>query len=230
MRKRVLVLEHDPALGRVLQDRLELGGFKVRVMSDGARGRSAAAAFSPDLALLDVDLPGASAFDLCAAWQRGLRMPVIMLSAGGQKSDELRGLRLGADDVVTKPFDLDVLLARVRAVLRRARPGVEQLVLGPVTIDFDTLRATQGSRLLKLTHRDFELLRYLSERPNSVVSRKELLREVWSYADSSITRAVDHAIARLRKKIEADPHQPRFIHTVHGDGYSLTPTADPATR
>jgi DNA-binding response OmpR family regulator len=132
-------------------------------------------------------------------------------------------LKLGADDYVTKPFDLEELLARIQAVLRRARPAVGRLVLGAITIDFARLKAWSGSDEIELTHRDFELLQYLAERPNSIVRRDELLRAIWGYPDSASTRAVDHAIARLRKKIETTPHKPRFIHTVHGDGYYMAP-------
>jgi DNA-binding response OmpR family regulator len=153
-------------------------------------------------------------------------VPIIFLTAKGQKADKIRGLRLGADDYVTKPFDLEELLARVHAVLRRARRRDDRLTLGTVTIDFAHLTASRGSEDLDLTHRDFEILRYLAERANTIVSRDELLRAVWGHGDSSTTRAVDHAIARLRKKIEETPHRPRFIHTVHGDGYRLTPYAD----
>lgn len=221
MKKRVLVVEDDPVLTRVLQDNLIFEGFDVRCVADGALAQQAAKDFSPDLVLLDVNLPGKSGFELCAAWRQGSRTPIIMLSAMGQKSDKLRGLKMGADDYVTKPFDLEELLARIHAVLRRARPSAGALVLGDVSIDFEQLKARNSSGEIDLTHRDFELLQYLAERPNSIVSRGELLRVLWGFPDSASTRAVDHAIARLRKKIETNPHKPRFIHTVHGDGYYL---------
>src|SRR5262249_17895773 len=165
--------------------------------------------------------------NLCSVLRQGSRAPIIILSARGQKDDKLRGLNLGADDYITKPFDLEEFLARVRAVLRRARPSIEQLSLGPVTIDFQSRHASRFGRTLHLTHREFELLQYLAERHERVVHRTELLREVWGYLDVPTTRSVDHAVARLRKKIEADPHHPRFIHTVHGDGYCLTPAGRP---
>ena len=221
MKKRVLVVEDDPVLTRVLHDNLTFEGFDVRCVGDGAIAQNAAREFAPDLVLLDVNLPGKSGFDLCAAWRQGSRTPIIMLTAMGQKSDKLKGLKLGADDYVTKPFDLEELLARVHAVLRRARPASAVLTLGTVTVDFDQLKAWNGKEEIDLTHRDFELLQYLSERPKSIVSRDELLRSIWGYPHSASTRAVDHAIGRLRKKIEANPHKPRFIHTVHGDGYYL---------
>jgi two-component system, OmpR family, response regulator VicR len=222
MKKRVLVVEDDPVLTRVLRDNLSFEGFEVECVSDGNLATSAAKAFAPDLVLLDVNLPGKSGFELVEAWRGNQRTSIIFLTAKGQKSDKLYGLKLGADDYVTKPFDLEELLARVHAVLRRSRPHVQLLRLGNVTIDFEHLKASHGADEIELTHRDFEILKYLAERPNSIVSRNELLRAIWGYPDAANTRAVDHAIARLRKKIEDVPHKPRFIHTVHGDGYSLT--------
>ncbi len=225
--KRVLVVEDDPVLTRVLYDNLVFEGFTVNCVSDGRLATSAARDFAPDLVLLDVNLPGRSGLDLCADWRRTSGLPVILLTARGQKSDKVRGLQLGADDYVTKPFDLEELLARIHAVLRRARPPVGRLQLGSVQIDFTALTARRGGSDLGLTHRDFEILRDLAERPNSIVSRDELMREIWKAADSGTTRAVDHAIARLRKKIEDTPHRPQFIHTVHGDGYVLAPGGGP---
>jgi DNA-binding response OmpR family regulator len=145
------------------------------------------------------------------------------VSARSQKADKLRGLNLGADDYITKPFDLDEFLARVNAVLRRSRPSADDLVLGAIRIDFISHTAKRGDSDIHLTHREFELLKYLAERPGRVVSREELLKELWEYPDAALTRSVDHAIARLRRKIELYPQQPRFIHTAIGSGYSLTP-------
>jgi DNA-binding response OmpR family regulator len=175
----------------------------------------------PDLVLLDLTLPGRDGFDLCEVIRRGGRAGVIILTARGRKADKVHGLGLGADDYVTKPFDVDELLARIRAVIRRTRSGVDHLTLGAVFIDFVALRASDGIRALHLTRREFDLLHYLAERSDRVVYRDELLREVWGYPELPNTRSVDHAIARLRKKVEADPHNPRFVHTVHGDGYQL---------
>jgi DNA-binding response OmpR family regulator len=154
---------------------------------------------------------------------------VIILTARGQKADKVRGLGAGADDYVTKPFDVDELLARIRAVIRRVRSDVDQLRVGTVLIDFVALRATDGARVLRLTRREFDLLHYLAERSDRVVFRDELLREIWGYPDTPNTRSVDHAIARLRKKIEEDPRHPRFVVTVHGDGYQMrtVPTTGP---
>ena len=223
MAKRVLIVEDDGALSRVLCDNLVFEGFEVRCVADGDAAPGAAKEFAPDLVILDVMLPGRDGFELVGTLREGGRTPIIMLTARSQKADKLKGLNLGADDYVTKPFDLEELLARVQAVLRRGSPGVERLTLGDVVVDFVARQATRLGRDLRLTHREFELLQYLAERQGRVVSRAELLREVWGYPDLPNTRSVDHAVARLRRKIEPHRGAPRFIHTVHGDGYQLTP-------
>jgi two-component system response regulator MtrA len=223
MKKRILIVEDDGALASVLSDNLLFEGFEVRVVSDGHQALPASREFTPDLVILDVMLPGPSGFELCGMLRQGARTPIIMLSARVQKADKLQGLALGADDYVTKPFDMDELLARVRAVLRRVRPAIERLTLGGITVDFVTLAARHGGTPISMTHREFELLRYLAERADRVVYRRELLREIWGYSEGPMTRSVDQAIARLRKKIESDPHHPQFIHTVQGDGYLLSP-------
>jgi two-component system response regulator VicR len=227
--KRILIVEDDASLARVLRDNLVFEGFDIVCVSDGASALKEVKLSSPDLVLLDVMLPDTDGFELCGILRQNGRVPVIMLTARSQKRDKLRGLNLGADDYITKPFDLEELLARVRAVLRRSRSLVDRLVLGRVSIDFQAQHATKGSRTLHLTHREFELLQFLAERHSRFVSRAELLREVWGYPDTPATRSVDHAIARLRKKIEPDASRPTFIHTVHGDGYLLTPSGDPVS-
>jgi DNA-binding response OmpR family regulator len=168
-------------------------------------------------------LPGKSGLELCGVLRARRRTPVVVLTARADRRDKLRALNSGADDYITKPFDLQELIARVHAVLRRAHPPVARLTLGRVVIDLTTLQAWEGENRLDFSHREFELLRYLAERPHTAVSRGELLREIWGYVDMPNTRSVDHAIARLRRKIEPDVHHPRYIHTVHGDGYCLTP-------
>jgi two-component system OmpR family response regulator len=223
MKTRILVVEDDAALARVLRDTLTFEGFDVQCAAEARVAIDVSKTFSPDLVVLDIMLPDGDGFELCGLLRHGGRTAVIILTARSQKGDKLRGLSLGADDYVTKPFDLEELLARIKVVLRRARPAIERLCLGPVTIDFQTLRATHGGKPMQLSYREFDVLHYLAERQGHVVSRNELLSQVWSYAEQPITRSVDHAIARLRKKIELDPHRPRFIHTVHGDGYCLTP-------
>jgi two-component system response regulator VicR len=221
--KRVLIVEDDKALAQILRDNLTFEGFEAGCVNNGDDALGCARDFAPDLVLLDLTLPGRDGLDLCRVLRQSGKVPVVILSARGQKADKLAGLNLGADDYITKPFDMDELLARVRAVLRRARPAIEQLRLGDVQVDFGALRATKGPVDLRLTHREFEVLRYLAEREEHIVSRSDLLRELWGYLDApTTTRSVDHTIVRLRKKIEPDPRHPRFIHTVHGDGYCLS--------
>ncbi len=223
MKKRVLVVEDDPGLGRAISDNLRLDGYDVECAADGATALTTARAFSPDLIVLDLMLPDRDGFELCARWRQE-EIPVIILSARGQREDKLRGLSLGADDYVTKPFDLEELLARIRVVLRRTDPGLSRVVLGPVTIDLVTRAAWRNGVAMELTGREYEVLRYLASRPDRVVRREELLRNVWGYTESPVnSRAVDHAIARLRRKIEPDAHHHQFLHTVYGDGYCLTP-------
>ena len=165
--------------------------------------------------------------DLLPILRLGGQIPIIILTARTQQAERLSGLRLGADDYITKPFDMEELLARIRAVLRRARPSVSRIRLGAVTIDFLNKRASRGKRTIPFSYREFELLRYLAERRDTVVHRDELLRAVWGYLDTDvITRTVDFAIARLRRKIEADCHHPAFIRTAHGDGYCLSDVSD----
>ncbi|MCX6550682.1 MAG: response regulator transcription factor [Acidobacteria bacterium] len=223
MKKRILVVEDDEALGWMLCDNLTFEGFEVQHVGDGNLALTVAREFAPDLVVLDVMLPGRDGFDLVGLLRQSGPVPIIMLTARGQKADKLKGLKLGADDYVTKPFDIEELMARVHNVLRRSSPEVQQLILGRVTIDFQSMTARHGRGELHVTNRELVLLRYLAERPGRVVSRHELLREVWGYPDMPTTRLVDNAIARLRKKIEPDPGNPRFVHTVRGDGYTITP-------
>jgi two-component system OmpR family response regulator len=222
MKKRVLIVEDDVALMRVLSDNLTFAGFDVASAHDADEAIARLRSFAPDLVLLDVMIPGQDGFALCGLIRQNGRTPVIMLTARDQKADKLRGLSLGADDYVTKPFDFEELLARIRAVLRRARQMIVRIALGPTIIDFAAFKATRGRKDLRLSRREFDLLSYLAEREGHVVPRSELLREVWGFPEEPATRAVDYAIRRLRRKIEMDPHHPQYLHTVHGDGYSLT--------
>lgn len=222
-KNRILIVEDDVALARVLTDDLVFEGFEVAWAADGSAALEMARTSAPDLILLDVTLPGKNGFELISVLRGRRATPVVMLTARGQRAERLRGLNLGADDYITKPFDLAELIARIRVILRRTRQAVDRLQLGDIVVDFNSNVARNGMRLVHLTHREFELLRYLAERQEQVVHRNELLQEVWGFPEVPSTRAVDHAITRLRRKIEPDTHHPQFIHTVHGDGYCLTP-------
>ena len=223
-RQRILIVEDDRALARVLSDNLSFSGFDVDWVDDGTDVLNRVRATSPDLVLLDVMIPGRDGFSLCGLIRQGGRTPVIMLTARDQKSDKLKGLELGADDYITKPFDFEELRARIRAVLRRARRSATRITIGESVIDFVAFMATRAGTDLRLSRREFDLLGYLAEREGRIVQRDELLREIWGFPDEPATRAVDYAIRRLRRKLEPDPHNPRHIHTVHGNGYSLTLT------
>jgi two-component system, OmpR family, response regulator MtrA len=225
MRQKILIVEDDASLAQILRDNLLLDGFEVEWASAPDPALSAFRSFVPDLVLLDVMLPGFSGFELARALRHGGKTPIIILSARGEKVDKLTGLRLGADDYITKPFDMEELVARINTVLRRVKPTVATIRLAGVTIDFRSGTATGPDGDLHLSHREFEILRVLAERNSRVVFRDELFREVWGFLDTSTTRSVDRAVSRLRQKIEADPRAPRFLRTVHGDGYILTPEA-----
>jgi DNA-binding response OmpR family regulator len=221
MSQRILIVEDDPGITRLLRDNLTIDGFSVRSAGDAAEAVAAARVFFPDLVLLDLMLPDKSGFELCGVLRQS-GCPVIIVSARSQRADKLRGLGLGADDYVTKPFDFEELVARIHAVLRRTTQVVQHVTLGSMTIDFAKMRATGPGGDVHLTHREFQVLQYLAAHRDRTVHRDQLLLNVWGVIDGSTTRAVDFAISRLRKKIEDDPHKPRFVRTVRGDGYSLT--------
>src|SRR5262249_10399969 len=184
MKKRILIVEDDAALARVLADNLTFAGFEVETVDDGDEVVRRMRAFAPDLVLLDVMLPGVDGFELCGLVRQGGRTPVIMLTARDQKRDKLRGLELGADDYVTKPFDFEELQARIRAVLRRARQMVVRITLGETLIDFRTFKATRGRRELRLSRREFDLLSYLAERERAAVPPTELLPHIYGFPDA----------------------------------------------
>jgi DNA-binding response OmpR family regulator len=221
--KRILIVEDDEGIARVLAHNLRIDGFNVRWARTAHEALVESQSFRPDLVLLDIVLAGEpNGFDICGVLRQAGRCGVIIVSARSQREDKLRGLGVGADDYVTKPFDMEELAARIHAVLRRTVLVVSHIRLGDIEIDFEAHTAKRGSTPIHLTHREFEILRYLAERRERVVHRNELLREVWGIVEGSTTRSVDFAILRLRKKIEPNPPDPRFLRTVHGDGYSLT--------
>jgi DNA-binding response OmpR family regulator len=224
MNKRILLVEDDRTVAQLVKDNLEYEGFSVEHSPTGTDAVALARQFKPDLVLLDLMLPnGVDGLEIC----RGLtalpeRLPVIVLTAKGEKEDRVRGLRVGADDYVVKPFALDELLARIDAVLRRSVPRLDSLTLGRTRIDFRHMRAFADGKEIIMTDREFEVLRHFGERVGVVVSRDELLRIVWGYSDAPLTRAVDNFVFRLRHKIEKDPKHPRYIRTAYGVGYRLT--------
>jgi DNA-binding response OmpR family regulator len=224
MAKRILVIEDDKSIARMVRDHLSFEGFIVAWSETGDDAIQISKQFAPDLVLLDPMLSkNLDGLELCRRFAQGPdRVPVIIVSAVAEKEDRIRGLTLGADDYLVKPFALDELLARINAVLRRTTSHVDELKLGDTRIDFPRFRAFIGTRELVLTDREFEILRCLADRVGTIVSRDEVLRVVWGYSDAPLTRAVDNFIFRLRHKIEPDPHHPRYIRTAYGGGYRLT--------
>jgi len=226
MKRRILIVEDDPSITRMVRDNLVYEGFDVECVTRGDQALSHVRSFAPDLILLDLMLPGLDGFEICSVVaQSAVRVPMIIVSARSQTSDKIQGLELGADDYITKPFMFGELLARIHAVMRRTSAAPDEIDIGDIHLDFSALRATKGNKPLSLTHREFEVLRLLWIHRDKVVTREQLLRSVWGYTEVPLTRTVDQFIVRLRSKIESDPHQPRFLHTVYGDGYRLTPNA-----
>jgi two-component system response regulator VicR len=220
--KRLLVVEDDASISQVLQDNLVYEGFEVECATTGDQALDKVQTFIPDLILLDLMLPGQSGFDVCEALSNGPQRPaIIVLTARRDDKDKVRALNLGADDYVTKPFTLDELLARVNAVLRRTHPQLSSIALGPLIVDFRSSRAYKNGTDVDLRPREIEILRHLAARQGKAVTREELLRLVWGYEHVPLTRTVDIAIARLRRKIEPDPHHPIYLRTAHRDGYAL---------
>ncbi len=223
MTKRVLIVEDDAAIGRMLHDNLVFDGLVVECAQDGDEALKTAAQFLPDLVLLDLGLPGMDGWEVCRTLSTDPKRPaIIIITSRSSTGDTVRGLELGADDYVTKPFDLNELLARVHAVLRRSSTSPQSITLGDIVIDFRTFRAFKNGEEMNIQHREVELLRHLAEQEGKTVSRDELLRLVWGLREFRLTRTVDICVARLRRKIEPDPHHPRYLRTVHRDGYCLT--------
>ena len=223
--KRILLIEDEPGIVLTLTDRLAREGYAVESAADGESGLERASKEPFDLLLLDLMLPRMSGFDVCRELRkRGVDTPVIMLTARGQVVDKVVGLKLGADDYVTKPFEMAELLARVEAQLRRvpATPHpAEGYVFGDIKVDFRRAEATKEGQPVELSAREFQLLRYFLEHRGATLTREELLNEVWGYNSMPSTRTVDVHVAWLRQKIEPNPRHPQFILTVHGMGYKF---------
>lgn len=223
--KRILVIEDEPEMLLALEDNLELEGYDVITASDGEEGLRKAIQHRPDAIILDIMLPKLSGFDVCQMLRsRGIDSPILILSARAQESDKILGLGIGADDYVTKPVSINELLARVRALLRRANASpsrTDRYRFGDVEIDFRRQKAQKSSEKLSLTTLELKVLRYLIERRGEVVSRERLLGDVWGYSILADSRTIDSLVARLRKKVESDPRNPEHILTVHGGGYKF---------
>jgi two-component system alkaline phosphatase synthesis response regulator PhoP len=227
MNQRILLVEDEPGLVITLTDRLGSEGYTVETAHDGEAGLEQAASAPFDLIILDVMLPRKNGFDVCRDLrQRGVHSPIIMLTARGQVVDRVVGLKLGADDYVTKPFEMIELLARIEALLRRAPAPAAQLPetyqFGSVRVSFRRAEVERDGQGVELSALEFKLLRYLIEHRGATLSRDELLNEVWGYDAMPSTRTVDVHVAWLRQKLEPNPRRPQFILTVHGLGYKFT--------
>ena len=221
---RVLIVEDNRDLAYGLRNNLEIEGYEVDVADDGETGLSRARSTRPDLVVLDLMLPRMDGFRVLRALRDDqLTMPVLILTARGEESDKVRGLKLGADDYLTKPFGLLELLARVEALLRRTTPRVDPPMesIGEIEIDRATHGVSFNGAPVELAPKEYDLLIALADRNGAVVSRLELMRQVWGYSDAVITRTIDTHIAELRRKLERDPARPRHILTVRKVGYRL---------
>ncbi len=224
---RILIVEDEQAMLMGLKDNLEFEGYQVDIADDGAKGFEMISKNEHDLVLLDVMLPNMSGFDVCKnARKNGILTPIILLTAKGEEIDKVLGLELGADDYITKPFSLRELLARVKALLRRteqANPPKEEknVNIGNMEVSFSNYEAWINEQTVKMSHKEFEFLHYLWNQKNKVVSRDDLLDNVWGTDYVPSSRTVDNFILKLRQKIETDPNNPKIIITVHGVGYKL---------
>ena len=221
----ILVIEDDPAILRALADNLRFESYDVSTAADGESGYRLIGEKKPDLIILDLMLPKMSGYEICRKTRAdGVQTPILMLTARGEEADRVLGLDLGADDYVAKPFSVRELLARIRAILRRVQPPAtlpDELRFDDVVVDFRSYEAHKGGRPLELTRKEFQVLRLLAAHSGEVVTRDELLNEVWGYENYPTTRTVDNHLAGLRAKLEQDPADPRHLRTVHGVGYKF---------
>lgn len=232
-RERILIVEDERPMRIALEDCLASEGYRILSAADGEEGLEKALREKPDIILLDVMMPKLDGFALCAELRRlNLATPVLMLTAKGQVQDRVHGLDAGADDYLVKPFSLDELLARVRALLRRGRgsgSSPQRLTFGNLTLDLARQSAVRDGEPVHFTAKEFAMLRLMASCPGETISRERFLDAVWGYTAFPTTRTVDTHVATLRKKIEKDPNHPVFIHTVHGSGYRLEwPSEAPA--
>jgi two-component system alkaline phosphatase synthesis response regulator PhoP len=224
MNELILVVDDERGIVKLARDYLEQGGFRVITAADGGTALAAARHERPDLVVLDLNLPGLDGLDVCRALRRDSDVPVIMLTARMDEADRLIGLELGADDYITKPFSPRELVARVRAVLRRVRGGVRQPGLvraGDLEIDLRGHRVTRGGEPIALSRTEFNLLATLAQHPGQTFTRAQLLDRLHGVAYEGYDRSIDAHVKNLRRKLEPDPAEPRYVLTVYGVGYKF---------
>ena len=225
--KRLLLVEDEPGLQLALSDRLAAEGYAVETAADGHSAIARATGEPFDIIVLDVMLPGRDGFDVAKTLrQQGIQTPILMLTARSQVVDRVVGLKLGADDYLTKPFETIELLARIEALMRRAPSGasgvsLERYQFGDIAIDVRKAEVTQRGQPIDMSAKEFQLLKYFIEHRGATVSRDELLNQVWGYTSAPSTRTVDVHVAWLRQKLEPNPRVPQYILTVHGLGYKF---------
>ncbi|HVO64768.1 MAG TPA: response regulator transcription factor, partial [Terriglobales bacterium] len=222
---KILIVEDEPGMVQGLRDNFEFEGYQVLSAMDGVAGLERALADSPDLVILDVMMPRMSGLDVCKQLKaKRPGIPIIMLTARGQEVDKVVGLELGADDYVTKPFSIRELLARVKAVLRRAGSlpkDKDKYAFGDIEVNLRSCQVSRNGKSLDFSSKEFDLLKYFLCHPGEALTRDRLLEEVWGYDKFPTTRTVDAHIVRLRQKLEPRPEDPRFFLTVHGTGYKF---------
>ena len=221
-RDTVMIVEDDATMQRVLKDNLEFSGYEVRVVADGAAAVGAVLEQKPDVMLLDIMLPRINGFDVCRRIRKeGLRFPIIMLTAKSQESDIVLGLNLGADDYVSKPFSMEVLLARVQACLRRHKPGerAQLFAFGDCQLNSSSHRLFRRGVEVELTPKEFKLLEFFVHNAGRALTRQKILDGVWGEDLIVTERSVDRCVTTLRNKIEPDPDRPRYIKTIRDVGY-----------
>jgi two-component system, OmpR family, response regulator ResD len=223
--RRVLIIEDDIGLEQELRWSLSREGYAVDVAHDEAQGLEKALNWQPDVVILDLRSGDLGDFNVCREITSRALAPVIILSSRGSPADRIRGFELGADDYLTKPFVLDELLARVRVILRRTRreQPADAVRFDDVVVDLEKGVVTRAGVPLAFAHKEFELLRFLVSHPGRAFTRDELLRTVWGFREAPLSRTVDTHIARLRHKLEVNPHDPRHIQTMYGTGYAFIP-------
>lgn len=223
--KRILVIEDDPAIARGLLDNLRQEHYEAEWESDGKKGYEKARKQKWDLIMLDVMLPEMSGTDICRSLrQGGSQVPVMMLTGKGAETDKVLGLELGADDYVTKPFSIREVLARVKALLRRQTEVLAEIAetdVGDVHIDFRKQEAVRGKKKIEMSAREYQLLKYFVQREGQVISRDQILNDVWGFDALPTTRTVDNYVLSLRKKLESSPSKPKHILTIHTVGYKF---------
>lgn len=225
LNKKILVVDDEQAIVDILKFNLQREGYDVIECYDGKSGYEAAINENPDLILLDVMLPEMDGFEVCRKLRNEISTPIIMITARTEEIDKVLGLELGADDYITKPFGVRELMARVKANLRRTviqpqnTESDNSLVFGELKIDFESYEVKKGDKVLELTTREFELLKFLSAIPGKIVSRETLLEKVWGYEYYGDGRTVDVTVRRLREKLEENPAEPQYIVTKRGVGY-----------